>query len=287
MHILVSLFHTTIDLPSLYVFDSDLNPVLKFANEYRNIKGLFLSKSFIYAGYKDENNDCWLLIFSKQFFKLVNKCLLINTIDIHSIYITNNLLYVVSSGTNSIYVYKIDNLENLNKANPISNIKTLITDIDNEDILHLNSIYIKENNDLFITGFGGKKQGEWNKECNGFILNIKQNIVLLDGIFHPHSLFFRDSDMWFCESGKKRVYKNKEIVVDKADGYTRGLALSENGKFLLLGTSTSRIYGQEEVDLKTSGVHKFEINEKSFLVPVKSFYFKDTQAEIYDLIELR
>ena len=286
MQIIVSLFNSSPETPNIWIFDDSLKYIASFAKGFKDVKGLYCDDKYIYAGHRDENNDCWCLIFSKQNFELFKKYRLTGTRRIHSIRVEDNSLFAVSSGTNQLIIYPFNINISENELIPKKIIFTPLTDINSEDIIHLNSLSRDNSGSLCISGFGKKDDGKrWAEADNGFIFNLDKGEFTAKGIYHPHSLCFQDNNYWICESKKKTVLKNNEVVISNAIGFTRGLYVYQLEKFLFVGTSTSRVYENVIVDENTSGVHMYSHNGKKYVVE-KSFFFDDKYAEVYDVIRL-
>lgn len=287
MKILVSLFHAEEKTQKLWVFDHNLKPLKSFAAEFSNIKGICVYEDNIYAGHKDLKNECSILIFSKNNFTFLKKIILPDVSDIHSIKIKEDQIYAVSSGSNRILVYDLNELIKSNTiVKPKKVITTSLTDTIEKDKIHLNAIFLGKNG-LYVSGFGeSDENGLWLSARNGFIINInsEKERIVVKKLFNPHSIFFTNNNYWFCESGTKKVYNNHFPIIDTV-GYTRGLFVEEKETYLFVGTSTSRVYENKITDINTSGVHKYIKGQDCFELEV-SYFFNDKYAEIYDIISL-
>jgi len=289
MKILVSLFHTEEKTQKLWVFDHNLKPIKSFATEFSNVKGICVYKNNIYAGHKDQKDRCSILVFSKDNYTFLKKIILPDVLDIHSIKIQVDQIYIVSSGSNRILVYDLNELMKMNIIiKPKKIITTSLADTIKKDEIHLNSIFIGENQSIYISGFGKRdKDNHWLGVKNGFIINIdslKKEKFIVKELFHPHSVFVTSNNYWFCEAGTKKVYNNHSPIINTI-GYARGLLVDEKETYLFVGTSVSKAYENRVIDIKTSGVHKYIKHQGCFELG-KSYFFKDRYAEIYDIIEL-
>ena len=282
MKILVSLFHADEKTDKIWVFDSDLKLLKSFANSFSNIKGLCVDGDKIYAGHKNKDGKCSLLIFSRSSYLLIKSILLPDVLDIHSLKIWRAQIYVVSSGSNCIAVYDLEEL--LKKDNKISTIKiitTNLTSIKERDTIHLNSIFFQNDGSIWISGFGEKDENtRWLSTRNGFVVDfgLGKEKFIAQKLYHPHSIFISGNDHWFCESGNRKVYKNNIPVIDTV-GYARGLFVKDDGALLFVGTSASRKYGEDVVNKDVSSVHKYIKKGDQFELEM-SYSFDDKNAEI-------
>ena len=282
MKLLVSLFHTS-DLNTLCVFDENFNNIGFFGHkDFNNAKGIALFDNKILVAHKNTEGECFIVIYSKEKFKIIQKISLPETKDIHSILIKDHKLFVVSSGTNEIHVYKLVDILKLNRIYPTERIRPIKDCNVLIDEFHFNSV--NNLNEMIIVSAFGKKKNEgdkWVEQNNGFILNVDNNNVLnKESIKHPHSLVVVNEDLFFCESGKNNIFKNNQTIIENIDGYPRGLAILED-KYIFVGSST-RIYDDKKSKNK-SKIIRFCLKNNSYIIG-NSFIFDDSNLEIYDII---
>ena len=153
--------------------------------------------------------------------------------DGHSILAIKDCLYVVSTGTDEVVRYDIQEktLENPQVFWRASDTK--------QDTHHINSI-VEYHGDLLISGFGKKTGQLWSTATNGYIFNITSNSFMADGIHHPHSLSIRNGKIYYSDSHRNAfcMVGNSETIFD-LQGYTRGISwLSDD--LVCLATSMGR-----------------------------------------------
>jgi len=135
--------------------------------------------------------------------------------DGHSIIVSENFMYVVSTGTDEVIRYEI-----MDKAlgNPTVIWRASDTGTDTH---HVNSI-IRMDGDIYVSAFGPKLGQLWSSASNGYIHNITRDLRIKDGIYHPHSLTERNGQIYYCESSTKS-FSSLDGPILKLDGYTRGI----------------------------------------------------------------
>ncbi len=136
-------------------------------------------------------------------------------LDIHSILAWNNCLYVVSTGTDEVLAYDIDQKMLVNPR------VIWRASSEKRDSHHINSI-VENKGELFISAFGPKSGELWASAPNGYIQNITRDIRVKDGIFHPHSLSARNEQIYYCES-HNGTFCSMENKILKLPGYSRGI----------------------------------------------------------------
>jgi len=153
--------------------------------------------------------------FRLKDFSLVYRQELADVKDGHSILVSGNAFYVVSTGTDEILRYKLD-------ENGVHNPETVWRASDSGiDTHHINSI-AEINDEIFISAFGSKTGALWSSATNGYIHNITHDICVKDGIYHPHSLSQRKGALYYCDSSRKS-FCSLEKPLFELDGYARGI----------------------------------------------------------------
>jgi hypothetical protein len=195
--------------------------------------GVNQDEEFIYALYQSVNSG--LVVIDKKTHEIVFVQHLQELKDPHSLAVDGKHIYIVSSGTDQILKYHL----NITKRtiDLVEQFWSPQDSIQTEDTHHINSIFISHGN-IFISAFGHKKADTWSSAEDGYVYNISQSKQVLEHIFHPHAIFVKNDDIYYCESALRNIKKNDEIIVHLESGYIRGLFLDEN--ILVFGTSGGR-----------------------------------------------
>jgi len=248
MDILVSFCNTSgVHLfPNLGIWNTDTNnfSILEIPKEIplTGMVGMAVSSRFIFIGLQHEldGKDTFespplLLIFDKHNFNLVHQYRFLLARDLHSFLVLpgEKELLVASTGTDEILRLKLDGFHVLSEVAIFQ-----MGNGDRCDQHHLNSLVMWKG-DIYITGFGKKEEGgDWSTARNGFILNLMNNVKILEGLEHPHSLTVIDGKLAFCESRKKTLRFVGDPATVNLSGYTRGLCVGDENIFI--ATSTQR-----------------------------------------------
>ncbi len=138
--------------------------------------------------------------------------------DAHSICVNDGKIYIASTGNDSIIEFSPETGKE----------KIFYREGDSkEDTIHINSL-VWEKDKLIISAFGKKDGERWFSAKNGFLKNIHDGRIILDSLFHPHTLVKTEEGIFFCESAKKRVLSlDGSFILNIEKGYVRGLAIKE------------------------------------------------------------
>jgi GT2 family glycosyltransferase len=153
--------------------------------------------------------------------------------DVHSIWLLDGRLFVVSTGTDEVMELEIRGPQILSE--------TVFWRPDPSgprvDIHHLNGL-CESRGRLLVSGFGPKASQLWNSAQDGFILDILDGTVIASSVYHPHSIAALNDTIAYCESSKMSVRVVGDNRHQILPGYTRGLC--QNGEKLYVGTSIGR-----------------------------------------------
>jgi hypothetical protein len=153
--------------------------------------------------------------------------------NVHSLWVSGEVLYVVSTATDEVIELRMRGDEVLSESvfwRPDWKGRRA-------DIHHLNAIF-GWRGDLLVSGFGKKPGVHWGLTREGFIVNVTRGETIASGIYHPHSLVAVGEEIAYCESGKRVVRVIERGQTQRLPGYTRGLCLT--GQKLFVGTSVGR-----------------------------------------------
>ncbi|NIT28916.1 MAG: hypothetical protein GTN53_41105, partial [Candidatus Aminicenantes bacterium] len=142
--------------------------------------GIASNGKWIYVSYQKAGLAVYDFGFQiRQFYeyKFVN--------DPHSLKFYKDNILVVSSGTNEIYKLFLDDKGFADHEElfwrPADLNKT------QKDLIHVNSLSVSKNGEVFITLFGNKNPKGWEKTLCGELVNISSNQVILRGLQNPHT----------------------------------------------------------------------------------------------------
>jgi hypothetical protein len=151
--------------------------------------------------------------------------------DGHSVVRLGEELIIVSSGTDEIVAYPLDDFE-LGPSRVLWSPTGSGTDTH-----HVNSV-TNLDGELVCTAFGPQENGSWASAENGYVYNVSTEELVLDGLRQPHSATCHDGELFFCNSREGSV-NTCDAVVAYLYGYTRGLSFGPDGT-MHVGTSLSR-----------------------------------------------
>jgi hypothetical protein len=198
------------------------------------IMGLAASRLYVYAVLQaPPPAPSGLLVLDHADLRLLNYYVFQSAVDVHSIWLANEVLYAVSTGTDEVIVLQLRGAEVISEAvfwHPES-------ESPHTDVHHLNAIY-EWRGELLVSAFGKKAGQLWTSTSEGFIINITRGEQVASGIHHPHSLVAFDDMLVYCESQKMAVRVSGGLRSQSLPGYTRGLCLV--GQKLFVGTSKGR-----------------------------------------------
>lgn len=121
-----------------------------------------------------------------------------------------------------------------------------ISELVPEDRCHLNGLAFRDEEPRYVTGFcqTNEKEG-WrqHRQDGGFVMDIKTNEVLCEGLSMPHSPRWYKDKLWVINSGAGEFGYIDEAtksftVVAHCQGYARGLSF--HGPIALIGLSKPR-----------------------------------------------
>ena len=247
------------------------------------ITGLAAHGPFLYAAVRQ---PAGLLVFDRSSLRLLNHHTFTQAADLHSIWVTDETLYLVSTGTDEVIAARM--------RGP----KILSEDVfwrpfpaaERADLHHLNAIYGWKG-DLFVAGFGRKSGKHWTSAREGFIANVTRGYTVASGIYHPHSVMTVGEGLAYCESPKGTVSISGQPRIIGLPGYSRGLCRIDRSIFA--GTSGRRRISRSTGELNEETAHGVNFGKCAVSkVSVDSFAIENTfdltayGEEIYDLLPL-
>ncbi|WP_231597609.1 DUF4915 domain-containing protein [Bacillus sp. SA1-12] len=219
------------------------------------------------------SNDKISLLNSE--FEVIKTKILTLALDLHGVAIYNDQVFIVETKTNSIGIY------DLNKG--LERVDEIKLSPQNNDVCHINDIFIQGDKAYISMFFYHNKKGFLIKESKirGVIIEYsllekKTNKIMAKQLFQPHSVKVYNEGLFYCQSEKFLVQKNKDIIF-KGLGYLRGLDVKDD--VLFIGQSESRhvekLLEEHSNILLDCGiyVHNMSTKMSSFIhVPSKEIY---------------
>jgi hypothetical protein len=237
-----SVFYQRLGLSQLAVLDTRKDKIyfIKLPQylDHNGITGITIDKDYVYAVTQARENP-YILKFSGSDLTYLKSGVLEEVRDAHSLTENKGILYICSTGSNSVEMYDADSL----------NYKGTFwqhPDTDkNGDEVHLNGIIIN-GNDLWVSCFGKKRGKYWTTAASGYIINTSNNKKIYK-VTHPHSINSYKSEIYYCESTKGSVLVNARQLIKFPHTYVRGLSLY--GTQMLIGISSGRKKSRSTGDL--------------------------------------
>jgi len=193
--------------------------------------------------------------------------------DPHSMLFYDSYIYVVSTGTDRVIRYKYQDNSLLVDPEVVwcaSNRKA--------DTHHINSI-ISFEGEILISAFGPKSSKKWTSAKNGYIYNISQGKVLVENIYHPHTISVRNGDIYYCESRTSEFHSINKGYIDKFNGYLRGVTWLSD-EFVCIGSSNR---GKNNIVRKLLT----RITKKDFIHGSSKLYLYNVRSkQILDIVDL-
>ncbi len=158
------------------------------------------------------------------------------------------------------------------------------------DRVHLNSAAFHEGS-LYVSCFGQRTDTGWNSAQDGFVYHVQGLKILVDGLYHPHSLLSFEGALWWLESkrGRLHTFSNEEghRAFLELKGYIRGLAISDRWIYVAASAARrrSRSLGQwtqdvpKEPELCDSWLYRIDRKTLQWTRRNLSYY----GAELFDL----
>jgi len=200
--------------------------------------------------------------------------------DIHDVKVNKENIYVVSTGTDSIWSKNIQA-----KGNPQCIFKASSTEGDNT---HLNCLCLTSHG-ILASCFGKKTKERWDNIKSGYVFNVNNpNDLLISDLHHPHSILERPEGIYVLSSSSQEIITPRErVCLNK--GFLRGLIVTD--EYLIIGSSGSRAKSKSTGAIvsrlaSNGAVHVYK-NEYP-LHPIQSFIktipLPNKEWEIYDIL---
>jgi hypothetical protein len=154
--------------------------------------------------------------------------------DVHSLVAWKDGVAVASSGTDEVLWYRYDGSVFVDRT------VLWAAGAARRDTVHVNGL-TTHGDALICCAFGARRsEGDlWSESQNGFVYDVVNERVVLDGLGHPHSVASLGDELFLCESSRKR-FRSVDRPIAELHGYTRGVAWVDGGR-VVVGTSRGRV----------------------------------------------
>lgn len=274
--------------PALLAVDTDLTRVAQVPESTLfgiGATGLAISDRFIFAvtqvSIGDHRARSGLITFDRASLKVVSHYQFERGVDVHSLHLSGETLYAVSTGTDEV-------LRLMLSGASVTDEKVHWRPADwasPTDARHLNSI-TSHGGQLLVSGFGTglKHEHAWQPEPKGFIQDIESGAVMSAGLTQPHSILSIDDSLLLCESGRTLVRCLCGTVSGPLPGYTRGLCYFEDRVYV--GTSGHRKAAPSADSATLQGRCTISSLDPASLAIDRTLDLSGYAEEIYDLLPL-
>jgi hypothetical protein len=150
---------------------------------------------------------------------------------------------------------------------------------------HINSVGLRGDS-LIVSMFGEKKTDILFGRRDGKVLDCRDSTLLLDNLYHPHSIYIDGENVILLESYLGNLLVNGERKLTIRDTYVRGLAMDSGNYYV--GTSIRRTASKSE-----DGLHlTYKVSDRCGIFVVKKQTYEVKQffdlsahgREIYDIV---
>ena len=227
------------------------------------------------------------LVYLDKHYNIKNIWTLVKVKDCHSIAVKHQKIYLASCGTDTILEFSPDSgSEKVFWKHGLGE----------KDIIHLNSL-IWHQGELYCTAFGEKKGKLWSSASRGYLMNVFSETVILDHLYHPHSITSTSEGLFVCDSSRMavRCSDGQKLVIGQ--GYIRGLCLISDyiivgvSKGRMISRSTGKVIGNPADPGEIAGDCKVLIFKRrgkrlEGCELIQKIDLKQYGEEIYDIIQL-
>lgn len=292
----ISLIASSYQAQRIFFIRSDGSKINTHFKVFKRPMGIAVDEESITLGTFDRVIKFIRSDASKEIFEdseKIDSCFIANAIhitgmiNIHDIAYGNEGLYIVNSAFSCI-----SKLTSNYSFEPYWK-PDFISELVPEDRCHLNGMALRDGKPRYVTTFNTlDKEGSWKKskdKSQGTLIDIKNNEILLNNLYMPHSPRYKDGKIYFCESGKGFVYsydiktKEKSVLVE-LNGFTRGIDIY--GPLMFVGTSKIRdsnetsILSMENNENTFCGIYVINLENNTIIGEI---IFKGDIEQIYDI----
>jgi uncharacterized protein (TIGR03032 family) len=212
-----------------------------------------------------------------------------NALDLHDVGLLQDKVFAVNTLFNCIA--EIDHTYSFKPFWKPSFIDSIVA----EDRCHLNGMAIEDEKIKYATAFSkGNSKGHWRARIpnSGIIMDVRDNSILTDKIFMPHSPKLHNGKLYVLSSATGELYhidreNGRADTILKAGGFVRGLYMYKD--FVFIGHShlrqQSKTFDRLEIPKKDqwSGISVWQLSKGEMVGLIR---YENSVKEIYELIGL-
>lgn len=201
--------------------------------------------------------------------------------DIHDLLLIDNSLYVVSTGSNELVCYGLQDGTRSRYKFP-----------GNGDAWHLNCLDVW-NGEIVVSAFGEFSEDRGYKgktQKSGFVFELGTQKKLYTNLSQPHSPKNFDGHGYICDSETKRllVFRNGELTTEiNFDAYTRGLFITDQCIYMGLNNSRNVINTESTASIVILDRTTLEVINRIYL-PINEIYdiklIEKTQLDAFNIL---
>jgi Domain of unknown function (DUF4915) len=150
-------------------------------------------------------------------------------IDPHGLLIEEDRLWLVSSGSNEVILYR------MTESGP-GEPQVVYRHISCEP-QHFNGL-ARHQGKLILSAFGVSANGARSVSSTGYLIDIETGQVVRSSLDQPHSPISQADELWFCESQSSTVWRGEGRFL-RFQGYLRGLVVAPD-RLIHVAVSASR-----------------------------------------------
>jgi hypothetical protein len=257
---------------------------LGLAEPVSTCTGLAADERYIYVLSETESQRTCLSVLRRAGYGVEFVQALPEVKDGHSIAVSGNLLYVVSTRSDEVLAYALQE-----RAAVPRGVAWRASDA-RRDTHHLNAVAVIDDA-LMISGFGEKTGQTWSSAVNGYLLNASSGQFAAQAVYQPHSLCAADGEVHFCESARGSIatLSGRQWHIG---GYLRGLASLAPGRMAVGFNVTRKVSKSTGIENNPDdpgagggecgiGVYDLSAGEPRLLA---EFDMSEHGNEIYDLL---
>jgi hypothetical protein len=205
-------------------------------NEIMGTRGLYVYGERLYALYTVGWYETHLAMYHLEgkAADLVADIQLPDVKDPHSLCVYDNALLITSTGSDELLRYE---LKRNGEPDDAGYAMWRASDA-GSDTHHVNSVAVVKNH-VYVSAFGLKTGEFWSSAVDGYIYDVTDKRVILNGLRHPHSLRGDSAgSIYYTESSRQTLCKagSKPLIIG---GYARGCDIAADGA-ILVGSNAAR-----------------------------------------------
>jgi hypothetical protein len=136
--------------------------------------------------------------------------------DPHGLLIEEDRLWVVSSGSNEVILYR--------KTGSGSWTPEVVYQHPSCEPQHFNGL-VRHRGMLILSAFGVSANGARSVSSTGYLVDIDTGLRVRSALDQPHSPISQADSLWFCESQHSLVWRGDDRL-PRLEGYLRGLVVA-------------------------------------------------------------